>query len=84
MTIRSRTEQPLAYVEWSTLPLMLDEKEASRVAGISVSLLRKSRCNGARKNQTPAPPFVKVGGRRYYRTADLRAWGDALTPRQVI
>jgi hypothetical protein len=85
MTVRSRTEQrPLACVEWNTLPLMLDENEASRVTGVSVSFLRKSRCEGTRRNQTPAPPFVSVGGRRYYRTADLRMWVGALTPRQVI
>jgi hypothetical protein len=84
MTIRSRMEQPLPYVEWSTLPLLLDEKDASRVSGVSVSFLRKSRCNGARKNRTPAPPFVYVGERCYYRTADLRDWVDALIPRQVI
>jgi hypothetical protein len=77
-------QQPLACVEWDTLPLMLNEKEASRVTGVSISFLRKSRCDGARKNQTPAPPFVSVGGRRYYRTVDLRAWVDALAPRQVI
>jgi hypothetical protein len=85
MTVRSYTEQqPLACVEWNTLPLMLDEKVASRVIGVSVSYLRKARCNGVLKHQTPAPPFVSVGGRRYYRTVDLRAWVDALAPRQVI
>jgi hypothetical protein len=85
MTVRSRIEQqPLLCVDWNTLPLMLDENEASRVTGVSVSFLRKSRCEGARKNKTPAPLFVRVGGRRYYRIVDLRAWVDALTPRQVI
>jgi hypothetical protein len=77
-------QPPLGCVEWNTLPLMLDEKEASRVIGVSVSYLRKGRCNGVLKHQTPAPPFVSVGGHRYYRTADLRLWVEALTPRQVI
>jgi hypothetical protein len=33
-------------VEWDKLPLMLDETEAALVLGMSVSFLRKSRCEG--------------------------------------
>lgn len=83
MTIKTRVDT-LPYVDWSLLPLMLGEKEAAAILGVSVSFLRKSRSEGARKGRTPAPPFVCVGGRRYYRAADLRVWVDNLAPRQAV
>lgn len=84
MTIKSRVADLPSTIDWSTLPLMLNEMEASRVLGVSSSFLRKSRCDGLLKHKTPAPKFVAVGGRRYYRVVDLRAWVDALVPRQAI
>jgi hypothetical protein len=71
-------------VEWGKLPLMLDENNAASALGVSVSYLRKARCEGLLKHRTPAPPFVAVGGRRYYRTTDLKSWVDNLVPQQVI
>jgi hypothetical protein len=71
-------------VEWDRLPLMLDEAKAASALGVSVSYLRKARCEGLLKHRTPAPPFVAVGGRRYYRTSDLKSWVDNLIPQQVI
>jgi hypothetical protein len=79
--IRSRT---LPCVDWNALPLMLDERYASAALGVSVSFLRKSRCEGTRKGRTPAPPFVCVGGRRYYRTLDLKSWVESLVSQQVL
>jgi hypothetical protein len=71
-------------VNWDTLPLMLDENKAASALGVSISYLRKSRCEGLLKHRTPAPPFVAVGGRRYYRTADLKSWVDNLVSQRVI
>ena len=65
-------------------PMLLTEKVAAERLGVSVSFLRKSRCEGTRKNRTPAPPFVPVGGRRYYRATDLKAWVDGLDACQAL
>jgi hypothetical protein len=84
MIIKSRITESIPALDWNTLPLMLDEKYASMALGVSVSFLRKSRCEGTRKKQTPAPPFVCIGGRRYYRTVDLKSWVEALVTQRVI
>ena len=84
MTIRSRMADMFPCVDWSSLPLLLGEKDAAVVLGVSLSFLRKSRCEGLRDNRTPAPPFVPVGGRRYYRVADLKSWVENLVGRETI
>jgi hypothetical protein len=84
MTLSSRAVKTPPIVDWDNLPLMLDEVRAALVLGTSVSYLRKARCEGLLKHRTPAPPFVSVGGRRYYRTADLKMWVENLVPQQVI
>jgi hypothetical protein len=78
-------------VEWGSLPLMLNEIEAAAVLGVSVSFLRKSRCEGCRKatletlnNEENAPPFVKLGGRVKYPSNDLREWVAGLQRKRVI
>jgi hypothetical protein len=78
-------------VEWENLPLMLDETKAAAVLGLSVSFLRKSRCEGCKKptletvnDEETAPPFVKIGGRVKYPTRDLQEWAAGLTRRRVI
>jgi hypothetical protein len=63
---------------------MLDDKTAASFLGVSVSYLRKSRCEGAIGHRTPPPPFVPVGGRRLYRVADLKAWVEGLEGRDAI
>jgi hypothetical protein len=55
-------------------PRLLTEKEAARFLGVSMSYLRKSRCEGRRLGRTPPPRFVRVGGRVFYRLADLEQW----------
>ena len=84
-------EKTLPAVEWERLPLMLDETKAAAVLGVSVSFLRKSRCEGCKKftletvdDDETAPPFVKVGGRVKYPTQDLREWAASLTRKRVI
>ena len=94
MTAASRegnTSKLLPVVEWGKLPLMLDEARAAAVLGMSVSFLRKSRCEGCKKvtldtvnDEETAPPFVKIGGRVKYPTRDLQEWAARLTRRRVI
>lgn len=68
MTIRKRINIQSPDLNADT-PLMLKELEAAKYIGVSVSYLRKARCQGALRHETPAPPFVRV---------------DGLTSRQVI
>ncbi len=61
----------------------LSEAEAADFLGISVSSLRKSRMNGPRANHLPPPPYVKLGRRVIYRSADLMRFLEdhlAVTP----
>lgn len=78
MTIRNRFGKGLPSIDWNSLPLFLDETLASTVLGLSLSFLRKSRCEKLIGNRTPGPPFVKIGIRRFYRTVDLKAWAEGL------
>jgi hypothetical protein len=71
-------------VDCGTSQLLLDEKKAARLLGVSLSYLRKSRCDGTIRGRTSAPPFVYVGNRVYYRTADLKAWVEGLAGRTVV
>ena len=78
-------------VNWDALPLLLDEFGAAAALGVSISFLRKSRCEGCKRpsletinNEKNAPPFVKVGGRVKYPSKDLREWVDGLTRKRVI
>jgi hypothetical protein len=79
--IRNRKIPPL---DDSNLPLLVDEKTAAQLLGVSRSFLRKGRTEGQHHGRTQAPPFVPVGGRRLYRVADLKAWVEALEGRYVI
>ncbi|WP_193078996.1 helix-turn-helix transcriptional regulator [Brevibacterium aurantiacum] len=49
-------------------PEVVNEKEAARIAGVSVQWLRNNRKSPA------APPFCKIGSRVRYRPESLRAW----------
>ena len=55
-------------------PKTLNEKDAACYIGLSVSFLRKRRCEGNREGQTPGPAFIKAGRSVRYRLADLDAW----------
>jgi len=84
MTIKQRINASPPETAWESLPLLLTESETVNILGGSISWLRKSRCEGARKQRTTAPPFVRVGGRIFYRKDDLKTWVDNLVPQQVI
>jgi hypothetical protein len=91
MTAQSIVEKAQPAVEWDKLPLMLDESKAAATLGVSVSFLRKSRCEGCKKvtfetvsDEETAPPFVKIGGRVKYPTKDLQEWAAGLTRKRVI
>jgi hypothetical protein len=78
-----RKIQPTIHQDVVEPSLLLDEKQAARFLGVSLSYLRKSRSEGSPGGRTPAPPFVRVEGRVYYRRADLEGWVNDLESRRV-
>ena len=50
---------------------LLTDVEAAKCISMSVSYLRQSRSRGAIGNETPAPPFIKIGKSVRYRPEDL-------------
>ena len=84
MSIKNRPQDEPSHIDWNSLQLLLDEKKAADLLGVSLSYLRKSRCEGTVRGRTPAPPFVYVGNRVYYRPNDLKAWVEGLSERAVI
>jgi len=84
MTIAKRIANQAPNLGNGNIPLLLKEKEAAERLGVSLSYLRKSRCEGTRKQKTPAPPFVRINDSIYYRLADLNVWVDGLVSQQVI
>jgi len=65
-------------------PLMLNEKEAASMLNVSISYLRKSRSEGAIRNRTPGPEFVKIGKLVKYRTSELKRWVEELHTRKHL
>jgi hypothetical protein len=85
MSISTRiSRQPPDTSKWDALPLLVNDRDAARLLGVSVSFLRKSRCEGQIYDRTAAPLHVPVGGRRLYRVSDLRSWVENLAPREAI
>ena len=79
-SIRNRSSLPKLH-DGLPLPLgdrLFDEQQAAACLGVSVSYLRKSRSEGAHHQRTPAPPFVRVEGRIYYRHSALVVWLSGL------
>lgn len=57
------------------IPALLDEKKAAKLLKVPVMFLRKSRCLTIANNlKVPAPPWVHVDSRVYYRHTDLIVW----------
>lgn len=52
----------------------LSEQEAAIYLGVSRSSLRHGRCDGARDNRMPPPPFVRLGRKIVYLHDDLDLW----------
>jgi hypothetical protein len=67
-----------------SLPLLLNEHQAAALLGVSVSYLRKSRCQGKIGKRTPGPKFVRVGGKIMYPRTNLNEWVSSLALLEVI
>ena len=78
------------------MPLLLNEFQAAQYLGVSVSYMRKSRCEGEKNPEkilsgkdsiyeNPAPPFVRLNKQTIrYPKADLCRWVENLARRTVI
>ncbi|PIU25965.1 MAG: DNA-binding protein [Candidatus Aquicultor secundus] len=53
---------------------VVNEKDAAKYIGMSVSFLRQARCDGPTANRTPGPVFLRLGRAIRYRTEDLDKW----------
>jgi hypothetical protein len=53
---------------------LMSEKQLSIYLGVSLSALRKGRSEGQHGKRTPLPPYVRVGGRVFYRLSDADRW----------
>jgi hypothetical protein len=84
MTITHRIADTPPVVDLNSLQMLLDEKKTALVLGVSLSFLRKSRCEGTHHERTPGPRCVEVGKRIFYRPSDLKEWVDNLASRQII
>jgi hypothetical protein len=84
-TVANRvTAKPPTLVPNEQIPQLLDEKQAAAWLGVSVVYLRRARSCGTTGRRTPAPPFVRVGGRVYYRRADLEKWVGNLRAQEAV
>jgi hypothetical protein len=68
----------ISNTDFNNQPLLLDEKRAAELLGVSLSSLRKARCEGQHGLRTAMPPYVRVGGRILYRRDDLIQWVASL------
>ena len=96
VTVKKRITKNPPEIDINNLPLLLTEAQAAKLMGVSISYLRKSRCEGAKKSvgmfsregniyDNPAPPFVRINKNTIrYRTADVLAWVNNLKLRAVI
>ena len=58
---------------------VLNEADAARYIGVSLSFLRQARYRRLISNQQLPPPIIRVGRRILYRRCDLDAWLSALS-----
>lgn len=62
---------------------VIDEKQAAKYLGISLSKLRQVRLYGQGIHQMHCPPFLQLGRNIRYRIADLDRWLDEQTKNEV-
>jgi predicted DNA-binding transcriptional regulator AlpA len=79
-----RNRRNVASAPGDALPLLLDERTASKAMGVSLSFLRRARSEGLVGKRTEAPKFVRLGKRVYYRRTDVDRWIENLSTQQAI
>ena len=89
MTIAKRIAENPPFINTDSKPmqsLLFSDIEACAYLGnsVSVSSLRKARSEGTIGGRTPAPPFVRIGGRVFYRREDLDKWVASLRAQVAV
>ena len=79
-----RNLKDLPQIEFDKLPLLLNQKQAALVLGLSESYLALSRMTGRKEGRTPAPDFEKIDGQIRYHREDLKKWAENLERRQSL
>lgn len=82
--MRKKDTEDIDPISWHDMPLMLNEKQASKVLNIAVHSLRMYRSVGTEEGEVDGPPFVKLGHRVWYKSADLIQWVSELPTHVVI
>ena len=60
--------------ELACYPLLLKDSDVSAISGISVSTLRKARCDGLIRGANDFPPHTPIGGRVFYKKSSFIKW----------
>ena len=84
MTLQKRIASQQPSFDGYVGPMLLDEKAAAECLGVSVSYLRKARCKGVCRQETPGPEFKKRGKRVFYTPKALEDWVNGLPQQRVI
>jgi hypothetical protein len=86
--LRNTMQTREADVSMATTPTalaLLTEKQTAHYLCVSLSYLRKARCEGTVGKRTPGPAFVRVGigrGRVMYPRSECDAWLAGLERRR--
>ena len=46
MSIKKRIQNEQPHIDWNSMQMLFDDKQAAGLLGVSSSYLRKSRCEG--------------------------------------
>ena len=81
---KGKNSAELPQFDFDKLPLLLNQKQAAQVLGVSESYLATSRMIGRKENRTHAPDFIRIDGQIRYNRDDLKKWAQTLYRRQSI
>ena len=81
---KGRNSKDLPQFDFDKLPILLNQKQAALVLGVSESYLATARSTGRKEGRTPAPDFERIDGKIRYHREDLKKWAQNLKRRQAI
>ena len=81
---RGKNPTDLPQFDFDKLPMLLNEKQAALILGVSEKYLAMSRSTGRKEGRTPAPDFSRIDGRIRYHRDELKKWAQNLERRQAI